>query len=624
MKKSIPLILGMTLIAAQNFGASQISCAKLSSSPGFQPVPDQLSGNYYVGGTGGVPCSTCDFVNLTSAFEALNTQTITGPVNIILTSSYSSAEEDTFPLVLNNVNGASLTNTITIHPDAGVSSVITGAPASGPLLDINGASFVTINGSNNGTNSRDLAIINTSANQPAAVCFSSIGTTPLTNCTIKNTVVQHGSYGSYGISLNEGYYNDISIVNNIIQKCDVGIIAIGGSTIPNSYNLSITNNNLASTGLNAITQQGIHIEGFDGIDISGNDIGNINSTIGNPVGIILARGCKNGTVAHNKIHDISYNGTNGFGVTGVSIDTYLPSANIRFFNNLIYGLTADGNNYITNPLENPIGLLIFGAQSGIEVYYNSINLYGNTLNQPNSLSQAIFLDFDSEADIRNNMIVNTLGLSGTTGQGATGIYGWDPGGTSYVLDYNDYFINASGSGSNNAGYIATTAYPTLSDWQIATGKEIHGQSLDPQFVSNTDLNFLNTGLLEKGVAIAGITTDYDGNPRGNPPDIGAYEENIKTWNGNVSTQWNDAANWTPSGVPSQYNTIIIPTSTPFTCITNITGLNCKNAVIKSGATLNIPAFTELTVFGNLTIQPGGTLNNEGNVIIKGSLVNKNP
>jgi hypothetical protein len=77
----------------------------------------------------------------------------------------------------------------------------------------------------------------------------------------------------------------------------------------------------------------------------------------------------------------------------------------------------------------------------------------------------------------------------------------------------------------------------------------------------------------------------------------------KTWNGSISSDWNTAANWTPSGVPISFNCIIIP--------------NVPNAPIISG--------TNFVAFANtLTISNGGSLViNPTNTIMVTDFVNVN-
>lgn len=77
-----------------------------------------------------------------------------------------------------------------------------------------------------------------------------------------------------------------------------------------------------------------------------------------------------------------------------------------------------------------------------------------------------------------------------------------------------------------------------------------------------------------------------------------------TWNGSVSTAWNTAANWTPSGVPAAADHITIVTGSN-NCILNAAA-TVTNITITSG-TLNLGGFT-LTAQGN-GVFTAGTVSN---------------
>ena len=124
----------------------------------------------------------------------------------------------------------------------------------------------------------------------------------------------------------------------------------------------------------------------------------------------------------------------------------------------------------------------------------------------------------------------------------------------------------------------------------------------PVFLSTTDLHILDCPYLNnKGIYLPAVPTDFDGNPRGNPPDPGINEFNLdKTWNGSVSTDWSTPANWTPSGVPINLNDVIINPAS-HDAIVGISGLKCHNLLINSNGNLHINPGKNLTVEGECTI-----------------------
>jgi hypothetical protein len=134
-------------------------------------------------------------------------------------------------------------------------------------------------------------------------------------------------------------------------------------------------------------------------------------------------------------------------------------------------------------------------------------------------------------------------------------------------------------------------------------------------------------LAAAGTGLAEVTDDLDGNARDPAtPTIGCYEIAFvadKTWNGSLSAEWGTNVNWTPSGAPNSTDNVLIPGGTPFDCNITSAGKLCKGLMIGNGGILTMTASGSITVFGNITIQPGGTLTNGGLLNLKGNLYNQN-
>jgi hypothetical protein len=91
----------------------------------------------------------------------------------------------------------------------------------------------------------------------------------------------------------------------------------------------------------------------------------------------------------------------------------------------------------------------------------------------------------------------------------------------------------------------------------------------------------------------------------------------KTWNGGT-TNWNTAANWNPSGVPTSVNDLTImsgglPTLTA--------GGSCRNLIVNSGATLNCSNYN-LSVGGNAVIN-GTVVYGTGRITPAGTFTRNN-
>ena len=268
------------------------------------------------------------------------------------------------------------------------------------------------------------------------------------------------------------------------------------------------------------------MQGVNGAAVFGNDIGNFDGTNDeDDRGIWFASGTINATADANAVFALNYTGVGGFGAHGIVVSTAQTGANITVSNSMIYNLTGDGFAYTGSFFaDNPFGIYAFGTQTGVNIYFNSINLTGNTLNQTNALSAGIALGTGTVADIRDNAVVNNLGLSAATGYGSVGIWLQSSSTQLVAADYNDYFVNPMGSGVKAVGQIATTASTTIANWRTATGKETNSISVDPLFLSTTNLHLgCGSPLVGAGTTIAGILNDFDLNGRLSPPAIGADE-----------------------------------------------------------------------------------------------------
>ena len=466
-------------------------------------------------------------------FEAINNGGLSANITARITSSIT--EPGT--IALNTISyGCAGTNTLTIKPNVGVTATLSGTVPDAPVIMLNGASNVIIDGSNAGTSSRDLTITNTDFSFPNVIAMGSAGTTPITNITLKNCVILNGDISSSAVVLGDaailgdpGYFNNITIQNNVIQRAFIGVFAPAVPSPGNGSGLNITSNDLSTSGANAISFMGIYVEGVDGATIQNNVIGNFdNLDDEDDTGIWAALGTVNTTIRNNRISGLNYTGTGGYGAHGIYVSTGTPAANVTVSNNSIYNLTGDGWNYTSASFaeDNPIGIVLSGTQTGINVYFNSINLTGNTLNQTDAMSMGMRLGAGSVADIRNNIIVNNLGIGGA-GYGSVGIYAVTSNAQFTNINYNDYYVNPTGAGVKYLGQIAATGSANLAAWQAATGQDANSVSVDPLFTSNTNLNLTGgSPLIGAGVTIAGQTTDITGATRNNPPSIGAYEDKV--------------------------------------------------------------------------------------------------
>ncbi len=313
-----------------------------------------------------------DFANLYTAINDLKGHFLSCPLTFLLNADYSSAGE-TWPVVIPVIPGSSATNTITIKPNTGVTATISGSMSSGALIKILNNNII-IDGSNTaGGTSRDLTFTNTSSTAPNVFLFGSTGTTPISNITLKNTIVINGVNTSSAIYLsdgaiigNPGYFNNITCQNNSVQKALVGIYCNSVKAAGNGTGILITGNDMNTAGANSIRDAGIYVKGLDNVTISGNNIGNIaNTNAENVNGIWIADGVNNATISGNNLSTISLTSNNaGVALAGIYVNTITAPTSINITGNTIQTLANTGN---------------AGGFAGIITFSPNTNITNNTV-----------------------------------------------------------------------------------------------------------------------------------------------------------------------------------------------------------------------------------------------------
>jgi hypothetical protein len=530
-----PNINSSPLTGASGFTANPPAAATPPTSPNFYATSG-LSGTYTVG-TGG------NYATLTAAIADYNARCLSGPVVFSLIDASYSANE-TFPIVINNA-GSSVTNTLTIRPANGVTSTISGTVGTGAVIKLNGANYITIDGSNNGSSSRNLTIQNltttTSGNAVVWLAAPAIGNGSANN-VIKNTIIEGNSTtttflgiyvgGSSTISLTAAgaeMNNSNTVTNNLFRKTQYGVALFGYAAATPDNNNVISNNNFGTSAAGeGFNIEALHADRQNSLTVSGNDVQNVKGTSGTTMYGIRLLDFKNGQAFNNKVHNLNYSGTGTTKIYGLAVQSssYTTSASpslAKIYNNFVYDITSSG----TSATWNLTGMFA-GQGYGDGYYYNSIHLTGQLNNSTSGLSAAFangdenITSFGTNLDVRNNII----NLEGTTGGSVWAYYSRATDLSGTIQDYN-LLRSASTGGTNNLARLNSTNYTTLAAWQAASSKDANSTTIAPVFVSSTDLHLIptsNISLNNLGTPIPGITTDIDGDTRNaTTPDIGADE-----------------------------------------------------------------------------------------------------
>lgn len=612
-------------IGSGGYFANPPLCNTAPTAPYTYTVIQGISGVFHVG-TGK------DYATLSVAVNDINLKFISGPLTLVLDDATYPGE--IFPIIFNSNSGSSATNTLTIKPNTGVNvAFITSIAGGSGLVHLNGFKYLTIDGSNNGTTSKNLTFQNTSTlNGAYGILFLHNGTYPASNITLKNSKIQctpvHSSIvGISPIAFSStggGYSNCIIDNNTIIGGFDA--IILSGNATGIITNTQITNNMIGSyVDAEAITRIGVSITYADNTLVSNNEImgpysGSLN--IGQ-TGVYISTGSTNTKIQKNKIHDFNRTADDGWGVTGIWYAGE-SSTVTEISNNLIYDIRSPG---INPGVGQNITYGIFIRRGGnVKILHNTISLTGSISTLYDASSACIGFNYQATGgnfEVRNNILRNSMIPTTLPGSSQGRAYGivTSVGPTMFtVINNNDYYID----GYNGAvgmkwiegmGFEGT--YVTLAQWQAYIGQEANSINVNPLFTSNTNLIPTTTGMPHAGSYLANVPTDITGVNRTNPPDIGAYEftpnalintlaasgvsYNVATLNGNANAANNTFNLFFDYGTTTAYGSVV--TATPASATgTILTSMNAGLTGLTGNTTYHYRArgvtTGGVTVYGN--------------------------
>jgi uncharacterized repeat protein (TIGR02543 family) len=533
---------------ASGFTANPPAASTPPSPANSYSILATISGTKTVGAGG-------DYPDITGAVNALNNSVITGAVTFLLTdSSYSSRPPNgpnapdaigAFPLTINANSGSSSTNTVTFKPAPGQTVAMTGSAATA-LMTLNGADWVIIDGSNNGTSSRDLTITNTNTGTSSAVIWlQSNGADGATNNVVKNVILVGSGNTQTLFGVGSGS-STISITstgtgnnNNTFQNCDIsktqyGIYS-GGASAANKNTGNVIASNLINTASpNNVAIGGILVNFESGILIGANNIAHISSATTPAFGITLGTRPSNSfttftgsevtgaIVSQNLVDDIFRNGDGtSFGI-GVATVTSASAAANTIANNMISRVRTSAT-----PSDFAAGILLGGGTTGSTlVYFNSISMTGAGATTAPTFGIVVG-GSNPVVDLRDNIFYNTQ----TTSTGKTYAIGltYSSPYSNLTSDYNDFVSTGATASFAVIGGLTGTDRVSLAAWRAETGKDTNSLAVDPVFISTSNLHLSTTAqspVDRKAIAIAGIGFDIDGNARNAVPDIGADEVNF--------------------------------------------------------------------------------------------------
>lgn len=448
-----------------------------------------------------------------------------------------------------------------------------------------------------------------------------------------------------GITVTPSGSYDITVSNNTIANLDLTNIRsnTSGSTGPSSFvvgieglgttrKITISGNtiyNLTSASQSKFTDgsaavSGIVIENTSTTEqsVSQNTIYGLKST--HSSGDVTANGilCESfATVERNLIYGLTLETSSRSitsGCTGIQCNP--PSKTVTVKNNIIrLGLYADGTTS-TNGNSMAAIWLLSGDPPGTytntyNVYNNSTYITGDDVQDCPVYTGCIFSEVTATRTIQNNIMYNSRTSVSATDRdqhfamvlGTTG---------TITCDYNNYYRPggddyATFAQANASDY---TLIYDLDDWQDAKPYDDHSVYNEPGFIDETgvtpNMHMRTTAgtCSNKGITIASVTNDFDGDTRNSPPDIGADEYSTPTiivWNGSNTTAWDNTSNWNTPVVPKWADVINIPAGqSQYPVITSSYAASAYDVTIGAGASITIEPNASLDIRGAVTNSNG--------------------
>lgn len=453
--------------------------------------------------------------NSVAAAYAAIPSPMTQAYRVVLQASYTGANE-VFPITFNQKDGADSVKSISVYPAAGVTSLtIGGTPTNTPVILLDGADYVTINGSAGNAAAGSpihLTVQNlaTSGSNSAAIRFVNGATyNRVVNCKVlSNTQLTAGPRTvEYQLSVSnvEGNsYNTLEYSEIVGGRSSIGIA--GTAANPNRF-IKIANNKIYDFGFAGVWV----LSGTSDFTIENNMIYQTQAYNSANSGLNIAIVLGNNIIAGNRIYDLQ--NTLSTTVRGITVSSSGAGV-LRIY-----------NNFISLALDNGTKTSVYALQTAgsgdyrAEIFYNSIYLGGLHTGgtSGNIISAGIVRSNTGDTSsyvAKNNIIVNgrTGGTAGTVNTGA--FYSMPVTAGEVSLDFNSYY--GSDSAALHAG-INGFVYNSITQYRdSAAPHEQNSVFRSVNFVSATDLHLAGSSIGDiqlAGTPIAGITTDIDGDTR---------------------------------------------------------------------------------------------------------------
>jgi hypothetical protein len=434
----------------------------------FYACDAPLNGIYTVGG------ATADFPTFSDVYVSLTQCGINGPVEFYIAPDTYSDQ-----LTIPPINGASAINTITFRSASNDSTSVimnhTSTAAANWIVKLNGAKYITF---------KNIKFAPADVTNSTAIVFANGATN---NVLTGNLFEGYNGTGAAqtlisidGTTSN----NNNTIQGNYINNGSYAISIKGNAT--NKLKNTVIKNNI----LNDAMVYGIYAQYVDSTLIDSNTVMSVVPNT-NKYGIYLQYADVLNKITKNTI--LLNGATNMYGIL-IENSTSTNTNKGLIANNFVSTLSGINFNY---------GIRL-NTTTKYNVYSNSVVTNGTN----NTDTRAInIVSTSSGIELRNNNLSSNkfpIYIEGATSVASS--------------NYNNYF-----STGTTFAYYNATAYANLPAFIAASLKDSNSISVNPYFLSLTNLHTFNGLLKGMGSNLTSVTVDIDGAPRLNPPCIGADE-----------------------------------------------------------------------------------------------------
>jgi len=463
--------------------------------------------------------------------------------NNTLTGDYLTATSGTWYGIYNNATAPA---TLNVNNNT-ISNVVYSAAAlagSGTVYPIyTGGSSATSTFNISSNTIQNISRVGTTGGTTIGI-YAQGGTTGMVTNVNSNTVSGLSINGSgtastlYGIQTVTG---TISVNGNTVSNLQC-LKASGTAALYGIYNLSSpVNENVNNNTVNQLIHAGTgtvmgiyHFTSTGTRNMVGNTIYNLSTAGVTATGLHSASSSPN--IYKNKIYDVV--STNAAPtVSGIVQGSLGTAGTATIYNNLIGDLRAPNAVSTTSPSVRGINLTTTTSSANLFVYYNTVRLAATSVGATFSTA-ALYATVSATSTTANLTLLNNIFIDNSTPKGATGFATayWRSGTAlnnfNAASNKNVYYAGTPGV-NNLVFYDGTNSDQTLAAYKtrVATAESASATE-NVAFLSTTgsSTNFLHidpavpTQVESGGAAIAGITTDFDGDTRNaSTPDIGADE-----------------------------------------------------------------------------------------------------